>query len=264
MKSEPTHPVLINVIIPVYNNKPTLERAVNSVLAQTLNDFQLTMVNDASSDDSLDLAKELAKKDERIKVLEHPANRGTSAARNTGIAACRSKYLGFLDADDSYEPDFLLTLTRLLEENPYIDCVKAGVNLPQDIDELRYMTIRNSLITNGIIRRCVMLFIGGFPEGDAFRAGCGGEDIAINHLLKSPFNVTNIEEKLYNHIPTKETSATDKFLGRTKVVDNRVEFKDVQEIEKEISSQINVLIAKKEMKLRYLACRVGEQYEDGP
>jgi succinoglycan biosynthesis protein ExoO len=105
----------VSVVIPVYNSASTLRAAVTSVLRQTLEQIEILIVDDASQDGSLALARELAMNDSRIRVLALPANRGKSNAMNVAISEARGAWIAVLDADDWYEPERLATLVALAE-----------------------------------------------------------------------------------------------------------------------------------------------------
>src|ERR1700689_5229382 len=88
---------LVSVIVPVYNRAGLIGRAVNSVLAQRYQNFELIIVDDASSDD---LKSALGKfSDPRLSYVVHPDNRGAAAARNSGISAAGGEFIAFLDSD---------------------------------------------------------------------------------------------------------------------------------------------------------------------
>ena len=108
----------VSVIMPVYGGAPHLAESIGSVLAQTYDDFELVIVNDASPDDSASVVKQFH--DPRIKYLEHPSNRGSSAARNTGIRSSTGDILAFLDQDDILVPHKLEAHVAFLERNPSI------------------------------------------------------------------------------------------------------------------------------------------------
>ena len=97
---------MITVIMPVFNTKPYLEQAVESVLHQTYQDWELVLVDDGSSDGSEDMCDYYTKKDNRIRVI-HQDNRGPSGARNTGMKYASGEYIQFLDSDDWLYPDTL-------------------------------------------------------------------------------------------------------------------------------------------------------------
>ena len=94
------------VIVPVYNVKSFLKKCVDSILAQTLSDFELLLVDDGSTDGSGDLCDQLALEDSRIRVI-HQENQGLGGARNTGIAAAQGDWLLLVDSDDWIEPQTL-------------------------------------------------------------------------------------------------------------------------------------------------------------
>jgi glycosyltransferase involved in cell wall biosynthesis len=105
----------VSVIIPTYNRLPMLKEAVESVLAQDFEDFELIVVDDGSTDGTAD---EITRYGGRVKLLRHQENRGVSAARNSGILHVRGKYIGFLDSDDLWVKGKLKTQVNFLDENP--------------------------------------------------------------------------------------------------------------------------------------------------
>ena len=108
----------INVIVPVYKVMPFIHRCVDSILAQSFNDFELILVDDGSPDKCGAICDEYAAKDNRIHVI-HQKNGGLSAARNAGIdwtfANCESEWLAFIDSDDWVHPFFLDYLYRAVQ-----------------------------------------------------------------------------------------------------------------------------------------------------
>ncbi|GIV76554.1 MAG: hypothetical protein KatS3mg050_0948 [Litorilinea sp.] len=101
------------VIIPTHNRAHLLPRAIRSVLAQTFTDFELIVVDDASTDETPQVVASV--QDGRIIYLRHEENRGAAATRNTGICHARGKYVAFLDDDDEYLPEFLAETRQHLE-----------------------------------------------------------------------------------------------------------------------------------------------------
>lgn len=90
---------LISIIVPVYNAEKTLRRCVDSLTGQTYQNIEILLVNDGSKDGSLQLCREYAEKDERIRVIDKE-NGGVSSARNAGLDAARGKWVMFCDSDD--------------------------------------------------------------------------------------------------------------------------------------------------------------------
>lgn len=103
----------ISVIMPCYNSAATILDAIASVRAQTFAAWELIIIDDGSRDDSAAVARSVA--DPRIHVLAQE-NRGSAAARNTGLAAARGAYICFLDSDDAWDPGFLDTMHRALAD----------------------------------------------------------------------------------------------------------------------------------------------------
>jgi glycosyltransferase involved in cell wall biosynthesis len=104
---------LVSIIIPTFNRAHTIERALCSVTEQSLQDFEIIVVDDASTDETDAVIKRF--NDPRIKYLRHEENRFAGAARNTGMAAATGKYIAFLDSDDAWLPEKLERQVGLLE-----------------------------------------------------------------------------------------------------------------------------------------------------
>lgn len=105
----------ISLIIPVYNVEDYLEKSLISVANQTMTDFEVILVNDGSTDSSLQIMQEFAKKHKNFTIISQ-RNKGLSGARNTGLRAARGKYVAFLDSDDYIAQDFLESLYTAAEE----------------------------------------------------------------------------------------------------------------------------------------------------
>lgn len=105
----------ISVIVPVYNVENYLVRCIDSILKQTFERFELILVNDGSTDDSLNICKRYLNLDKRIKLVSQ-ANKGLSAARNTGLRYASGDYICFVDSDDFVEKNYLLLLLKNIEK----------------------------------------------------------------------------------------------------------------------------------------------------
>ncbi|MDE6581837.1 MAG: glycosyltransferase [Duncaniella sp.] len=103
----------ISVIIPVYNAGKYIERCIDSILSQPVENIEVVAVNDASSDDSAEVLARLSAADSRIKVINKPQNEGSMMARHTGYNIAQGRYFAFVDADD-YLPEN--SLRRLLDK----------------------------------------------------------------------------------------------------------------------------------------------------
>ncbi|MBQ8124295.1 MAG: glycosyltransferase [Kiritimatiellae bacterium] len=112
-----------SIIIPVYNVAPYLRECLDSVLAQTFTDWEAICVDDGSTDGSGAILDEYAAKDRRYKVI-HQKNAGVSVTRNIALDVANGAWVGFLDADDVVEMDWLKTIALSIE--PEIDWIRTG------------------------------------------------------------------------------------------------------------------------------------------
>ena len=110
----------VSVIIPCYNHGQYLDEAVDSVLAQTFQDFEIIIVNDGSTDNTRDVANELIKSDPRI-TYYFQENQGLSASRNKGFALAKGEFIQFLDADDLITENKFELQLECFRNNPLID-----------------------------------------------------------------------------------------------------------------------------------------------
>jgi glycosyltransferase involved in cell wall biosynthesis len=109
----------VSVILPVHNRADVLGRAIESVLDQTLKNFELIVIDDGSTDGSVAVAKSFA--DLRIRAIELGQNRGGNAARNAGVRAARAPLIAFLDSDDTYLPEKLESVAAEFDRRPSLD-----------------------------------------------------------------------------------------------------------------------------------------------
>ena len=114
----------ISVIVPIYNVERHLEKGLDSLINQTLEDIEIILIDDCSADNSYEIAKKYALKDKRIKLFRHENNQGVSSARNKGIELSNGEYLAFLDSDDWLDYDFYEKLYFNKED---FDVVKGAV-----------------------------------------------------------------------------------------------------------------------------------------
>ncbi|MCI1751801.1 MAG: glycosyltransferase [Flavobacteriales bacterium] len=109
----------ISVLLPYHNAAPTLDAAINSIAAQTHTDWELLLINNASTDESTAFAKHWAAKDDRIRLIEEP-NIGVARALNTGLAHTQGRYIARMDADDISHPERFAKQVEFLEKHPEI------------------------------------------------------------------------------------------------------------------------------------------------
>ena len=120
----------ISIIVPVYNVEPYVARCLDSLIEQTLRDIEIICVDDKSTDNSLSILYEYAKKDKRIRVIALEKNSGVSTARNTGIDAAIGGYISFVDPDDYVDINFY--------ERLYICAIQSGCDIVKGNTETTY------------------------------------------------------------------------------------------------------------------------------
>lgn len=162
--------VLISIIVPVYNAESTLRRCIDSILSQTYSTFELILVDDGSTDTSLDICNEYAQKDERI-IVCHKPNGGASSARNLGIDQARGELITFCDSDDWVLDKWLVTY---VENISCMDMICQGIildksqlELPLENNEARFEYIGD---VKGLLDRMHQIGVVGYTVVKAFKA----------------------------------------------------------------------------------------------
>ena len=137
----------ISVIIPVYNTEDYIEKCIRSIMEQTFKNLEIIIVNDGTTDKSIDICKKLQEEDNRI-IIINQENMGVSKARNTGLKNATGDYIGFVDSDDFLEPDMYEIMYNHLENEQADLCrIKAFIyNREGGIEEIAKE--RNTFIYN--------------------------------------------------------------------------------------------------------------------
>ncbi|MBC6445486.1 MAG: glycosyltransferase family 2 protein [Alphaproteobacteria bacterium GM202ARS2] len=116
----------VTVILPTYNRASYLEQAVNSILSQTLTNWELIIVDDASTDNTPRIVSVLTQRDSRIHAYRHDRNHGVATARNTALKNARGTYAAFQDDDDISHPERLHKQTTYLDSHPHTAMLSTG------------------------------------------------------------------------------------------------------------------------------------------
>ncbi|HXC60598.1 MAG TPA: glycosyltransferase [Steroidobacteraceae bacterium] len=150
----------LSIVVPTYNSAKYLGLTIDSLLAQTMPDFELILSDDASTDDTVKIGEAYAARDSRVKVVRNPHG-GTAATRNAGLAATHpgSEFITFFDHDDLWDRNAALTLVAALDRHPeapaahfVCHCIdSAGLRIPGD-DHSANMRNRRAIGKGGIER----------------------------------------------------------------------------------------------------------------
>lgn len=241
----------ISVIVPVYNVGPYLRRCLDTIINQTYKNLEIIIVASTSTDESVEICEEYAKKDTRINLI-HSEPKGLSDARNRGIEAAHGEYLSFIDSDDYIHPDFISTLYSICLENTceMAQCMFTRVS----IDENNIIHDKKKNVHTYSGQEMCYNFYYGIPDhlADAviwsklyqrklfseirFPVGKIHEDTATAHQLyyiSNKIGITNQSLYFYRTVPTSITGVgfTLKSLDNLEFLEERVEyFKEKGEI----------------------------------
>ena len=144
---------LISVIIPIYNAESYLDRCISSICEQTYRDLEIILVNDGSTDASLDICLKYQQKDNRIRVLSQK-NKGIIEARKLGVQSAQGNIIGFVDSDDWIESDMYMQMMQILKYND-VDLISSGIirnyensktkNIYDNYEEGLYLNLEESI-----------------------------------------------------------------------------------------------------------------------
>ncbi|MCK4553264.1 glycosyltransferase family 2 protein [Candidatus Pacearchaeota archaeon] len=197
----------ISVVMPVYNAEKYLDESIKSILNQTFKEFELIIINDASTDSSLKIIKKFQKKDKRVKLIKNKKNLGPAKARNKALKLAKGKYIAILDSDDICFPDRFKIQCDYLEDNPHIFLVGSSAIVIDEKGEKigifkkydNYKKIKKKLTkTNCMIHPSIMFK----NAGDIFyrKKFQGSEDYDLYlRLLTSEKNLTNLQDILLKY-----------------------------------------------------------------
>jgi glycosyltransferase involved in cell wall biosynthesis len=206
----------ISIIVPVFNSAKYLEKCINSLLKQNIDNTEIILVDDGSTDNSQEIIKEYSKKNsDRIVCILNEENHKQGAARNMGIKIARGKYITFVDSDDWISNEYCNKMYRLAEEGDY-DIVYCDYYREFEKDGNK---IYNVLVDNSQVgrldhekRKSLLLRMDSYPWGRLikkdllihnslyFPEKIYYEDLAITHLYNMYTNdIAKVEEPLYHY-----------------------------------------------------------------
>jgi len=165
--------VMVSVIVPCYNLAQYLPDALDSVLAQPYKDFEVIVMDDASPDNTKEVAKEYKKKDSRVRYIRNPENAYLATTLNHGIQYSRGKYIVPLDADNMLGPDALTPLVKALESTRTIDIAWGAMQLyegkvsgwpPDAMDPQQQLSHHNQCPSTSMFRKAMWQALGGYRK----------------------------------------------------------------------------------------------------
>ena len=132
-------PLQFTIITPVFNASSYLDRAIDSLIAQETQNWELLAINDASTDNSLELLKSYQQQDQRIKIIDLKENKGQGYTRNLALKKAKGDYVLFLDADDCFAENAFKQLLNVIEKKPNTEVFVWGFFVFQERKKKRKM-----------------------------------------------------------------------------------------------------------------------------
>lgn len=204
----------VSIIIPCYNQAKYVACAIESALCQTYKNIEIVIVDDCSSDNSVEVIKNYAKNNKNIKYLTFDKNKGVCAARNAAIDASSGKYILPLDADDIIAKTYVQKAVEILEKKPDIGIVYCNARmfgkinkkwiLPEFNKECIIFT--NCIFNSAMYRKSDFILCGAYDEN--MRYGCEDWDLWLSFIEKG-FGVYKINEELFYYRKLDEKTRTD-------------------------------------------------------
>lgn len=208
---------MISVIVPIYNVSPYLAKCLDSIKNQTYKDFEVLMVDDGSTDNSAEIAKEYLT-DSRYKLYSQ-SNSGQGAARNKGLDNASGEYVCFIDSDDYISPEYLDSLYNLLIEND-ADIAQCGINRvwldgtakPYSFTGLESRTYRDikKYIKTASFVTCNKLYKISLFSGIRFPSNIKFEDfVLVPQVYDRAHTIVSTEKRLYNYLWRNNSTTTE-------------------------------------------------------
>ena len=146
---------LVSIITPTYNSEKFINETIGSVLKQTYKNWELILIDDASTDDTLRIIKSYIKNNFNISLIRNSSNQGAGVSRNKGILEAKGDFIAFLDADDTWRPNKLKTQIKFMIENNVDVCYSSydlidedGIKLNKRVNSLPTLSYRKLLKSN--------------------------------------------------------------------------------------------------------------------
>lgn len=185
----------LSIIIPIYNTGIYLHKCIKSVLSQTIEDFELILVDDGSKDESGKICDEYAASDSRVRVI-HKENQGVSIARNTGIKEAKGEYIGFIDSDDWIDKDMYESMyLKAMEHNADIVMCDARTvydNKPSEPDTISGLP-GSVLLKKSDVSPKILKEIAGSACRCIYR-----RDVILNNEIIFPEGMPLSEDRVFN------------------------------------------------------------------
>jgi len=147
---------LVSIITPSYNSSEFISETISSVLAQSLTDWEMIIVDDCSSDTSTEVIQSFINQDSRIKLIKLGTNSGAAVARNIGIEAAKGRYIAFLDSDDLWLPNKLEKQLAFMQKNNYSFTYTAYDKINEAGDVIGHVGVPERVSYHTLLKTCLI------------------------------------------------------------------------------------------------------------
>lgn len=229
---------LFSVIMPVFNREATVTRAIASLIAQNYKNWELIVIDDASTDNSISIIEHLIQTTcINATIIKHSANRGASAARNTGLEKAKGSLIAYLDSDNEWYPEYLDSMAEIFFKNPDCDTAYAGLEVYEWLDYFQTLDFRTihakPFNNNGLkVRNFIDLNVFCHRQDCISRYGKFREeirrlvdwDLIIRYTKeKPPIFVPALLAKYYIDQNAQQISSTESFLSSYRIVMSQIQ-----------------------------------------
>lgn len=203
----------ISVIVPCYNVAPHLERALNSLLNQTMVDIEIICIDDKSTDNTPAILSDYAAKDCRISVITFDKNMGVAVARNAGLQQAKGKFVGFVDPDDYVDANFYETLYKTATKTG-APVVKAAVRITNSVDKSSWTSDLNAQVQENLLCWNYQFWSGLYRRDFLSKNNIkfpdevitGQDAVFLTHVLLCTDNIVLVDDTLYHYFLYNEGS----------------------------------------------------------
>lgn len=204
----------ISVVIPCFNQEKYIEECFESVLAQTFTDYEVIVVNDGSTDNSLKIIKEYLDKYKKFRLIDQ-SNHGVVAARNRAVAEAMGTYIYPLDADDKIAPECLEKLYQAIKNGKGDIITSRVLKFGEETGEMIlssptpcHMAVNNCLVNAALFKKSDFIESGGYDEN--FSLGLEDYDLWLNMVFFKKLKIYRVQEKLFFYRMKKVSESRNK------------------------------------------------------
>ena len=203
---------MVSIVMPAYNAAGTLCSSIDSVITQTYSDWELLIIDDASQDETPQIAQAAARQDNRIRYLVNEYNLGTAETRNRGVAQAGGEWIAFLDSDDLWKPDKLEKQLKFIEETSAVISYTATSYLYDGVASSYVLRAKRELTYKELLKRNLMscssvmlqkILAARYP----FTEGGHHEDYAVWLQILREINCTSSANRVWETDPTRKTNS---------------------------------------------------------